>query len=159
MKIIIMEDIYSILIFVAFIIYSLYKRSKKAANKATPQPQAQRPPQGQPVKELFESLFGEDFNFEQEVTPPNPVEVPSKSYRGRFSPATKEYSSPASEYFKPKYDDLNRPKISSLKTIVRTDTKSTENMEPSIIASILQNDGHDLRKAILYQTVLERPYS
>jgi hypothetical protein len=148
-----MDDLYTILLFVAFIVYSLYKNSKKVAKKKASSPIPQH--QNEPVKDIFESLFGEELTVDE-----SPAESPKtmtyeKPYRARQS--NSEISA-ARNAFKPVYNDINRPRTSSLKNVVHVTTKSTENYQPSIISAMLQNDGEDLRKAVIYQTILERPY-
>lgn len=148
-----MDDLYTVLLFVAFIAYSLYKNSKKVAKKksAMPIPQSRK----EPIKEIFESLFGEELSLDEDTVEPQKTMTSEKAY-DRL-PYNSELNA-VKNAFKPIYSDTNRPRTSSLKNIVHVAEKSTENYEPSIIRSMLQNDGNDLRKAVIYQTILETPY-
>ena len=153
-----MDDLYTILVFVAFIAYSLYRNFNKAAKKKAAAPQRPAP---QPVKEIFESLFGEEFTEGDSMPESVPVDIPNKPKHIRITDRYNKYLSEsdiAESAFKPVYNDIKRPKISNLKTFTHTHTKSNLNVEPSVISTLFVNDGNDLRKAIIYQTILERPY-
>jgi hypothetical protein len=155
-----MDDLYTILIFVAFVVYSLYKNFNKAAKKKASS-SAVSPtssvPVSKPAREIFETLFGEQFDIDEPITrqySPAPAIHSGESRLKKYSTE----SLAVETAFKPPYNDMNRPKTSSLKTIIKTDTKSTENTERSIISALFHSKGDNLRKAIIYQTILERPY-
>jgi cell division protein FtsN len=150
-----MDDLYTIIMFVAFIAYSIYRSTQKAKKKAaTPQPSSE----SKPVKELFETLFGEVLDDE-----PTPRPVPTRQPLADELPRSlKEYyyerQSSKEKYVRPVYDDFNRPKRTSLKTVVQSTKSSSDSKQPSRISQMLKNDENNLRKAIIYQNLLERPY-
>jgi hypothetical protein len=148
-----MDELIYILVLVAWVAYSIFnakqkKKQKEQQAKSAPKPQPQyetAEPQ-KPKRSVLEDLFGEEFfeelQVEEEVS--YKKEVPVKE------PALTSYQPQAPE--KP-----DEEVYKSASQLIRE--MKDEEME-SITVDGDENPvkGFDLRKAVIYSTILERPY-
>lgn len=155
-----MEDYIYILIGVIWIAASVYRASQKNKKKAPQQKQASSPaPSGErddkPVRSLLEELFdGQQIRIPEpvvtEVEPePEPVPPQASSDRKYTRSFEKEYSKVGFSSL----EKVSREGSSSLNKYKQEKHKKKNKKKYTRPSPV------DLRKAIIYKAILERPYS
>lgn len=148
-----MDDYIYIIIFIGWIAYSIFmaaqkkkqeqlKKQSKPLPPPIPETIMDEAPQSSVFEEIFKGFYDED---PEEVIPPKPfmVNVKRKPPDISYSPYTdfdiKETAYPAEESILQKSSGLNA--------------------EYEIENKIKRKEGFDLRKAVIYNVILQRPYN
>jgi len=163
-----MDELIYILIFVAYIGYSIYNAMQKSKAKQlekqqqqqpeqdyeeegefyeTPQPAYETPRPERPVRSLFEELLKEAGIEPEPVAQPQPVAEPTPNKYSQYNYIVDEKE--------PMHGDLKTMKPASL----RFERSKEEEEAFSLDTQKKQTHEFDLKKAIIYSTILERPYS
>lgn len=148
-----MEDYIYILGFIAWIAYSFYSAAQKKKKKEIRQRPAYEPapysePQetNKPGRSVFEELFGENFEeIHEEFEEPqiNKDSMPEKQIQYYQQPAYQEIEATNHTILVSQLTDSETPVSASLELFNKTTNHS---------------DAFDLRKAVIYGAILERPY-
>jgi hypothetical protein len=149
-----MEDLIYLILLMAWVVFALYRRSQKknaTARKASAQPEPQQ--DFKPMPTLQEILFGEEESYPGRAIPspvtaadegsysPEPVETDFEKEYARRGIISVERQARASQMSEIQQSDLQRDEISD-----------------EIDTSDKKKDYFDLRKAVIYSEILNRPY-
>ncbi len=147
-----MDDFYTILIFIAFIVYSIYKNYKKSTTK-TPAPQSENS-EKETVKELFETFFGDEkeFGSTKQVLTEKEIKVQNAKHLKKQASLRKDIE------IQNRYNAFIENQKSSLDTSRNKHKNTSTKAGNSYLSSILHSNKNELRKAILYNAILESPY-
>ena len=150
-----MDELIYILVLVAWVAYSIFnakqkKKQKEQQAKSAPKPQPQyetSEPQ-KPKPSVLEDLFGEEF-FEE--LPDDEEEISYKEAVPAKEPVVTSYQPQASEKsyeerYKTASQLIQEMKDEEMETIMEAGDEMPEK-------------DFDLRKAVIYSTILERPYN
>ena len=153
-----MEEFIYIILGVLWLAATIYRASKKKQQTIQKEPGVDRPPaerKASATQSLLEQLLeGQQLRIPE----PEIIEI-EDTYE---EPMVKEVNArKAAESFKPKYtgygfkslESLSDEGVSSLGTITFTDIMKQEEKKRRSAISV------DLRKAIIYRAILERPYT
>jgi hypothetical protein len=149
-----MEDLIYLILLMAWVVFALYRRSQKknaTARKASAQPGPQQ--DIKPLPTLQEILFGEEESYPGGAMP-RPV---TPADEGSYSPE------PVETNFEKEYA---RRGIMSVESQVRASQKSEiqrsdlqiDEISDEIDTNDKKEDYFDLRKAVVYSEILNRPY-
>lgn len=150
-----MDDLIYLIILIAWVAFAFYRQSQK--KKAAQQAQAARPdtpkPEGSPFKTLEEILF--------EETEPEPEPAPEPSRYDRSFRRTTAYEPISLEqlYMKDEIQSLETLVPAGQEKVVKKETKEQilEEVEKRPARHPLLED-FDLRKAVLFAEILNKPY-
>lgn len=146
-----MDDLIYILLLVAWVAYSFYNAKQKRKQKeqqqkpyVQPKPEAKPMPEAKPQRSIFEEIFKEAGLEDYEEHEP-------------------EYLEPAKETKIFSYEDPETWDEKD-KHVLNTGLRISEESQPKEPETVLaghtdtQKEVFDLRKAIIYNAILERPY-
>jgi len=150
-----MDDLIYILLLVAWVAYSFYNAKQKRKQKeqqqkpyAQPKPVAEPMPEAKPQRSIFEEIFKEAGLEDYEEHEPE------------YEP---EYLEPAKETKIFSYEDPETWDEKD-KHVLNTGLRIPEESQPKEPETVLaghtdtQKEAFDLRRAIIYNAILERPY-
>lgn len=157
-----MKEYIYIIAFIAYIAYSFYSAAQKRKKKEmqqrptyvpVPQPEPELQETSKPGRSVFEELFGEDFEEIRKTIDKQPSkEEPEPVRPFEYKPEVPVY------YKQPTFEEIN---ISSHSSIASLLTESEDPVSVSVVP-VYQTPKHldafDLRKAIIFATILDRPY-
>lgn len=152
-----MEDLIILLLFVAWIGYTFYKESEK--QKKIREAKTATKPLGEPMQSENKNFVPqmEDTEFETEVL----SQGSSDDFRPimeKYSPekVSAEHASPL-EYI-PLIDQINRPDFTSIEYNSKNISIPQENIEQPIEEDTFSEFSFDLKQAVIYSAILQRPY-
>jgi hypothetical protein len=148
-----MEDFIYLILLIAWVVFAFYRKSQKK-NEAAQRQQKSTRPQGEPrqIPSWEDIILGKEPVFEKESPP-----VPEVVLTDGMSPVLRETS------FEKEYNRLGITSIEEMdKPVVREDSLDANKQEEEIMRKKISAADHrikiDLRQAVIYSEILNRPY-
>ena len=154
-----MEDLIYLVLLIAWAVFAFYRQSqkKKAAARSAESKPAPPPPESEPSGKSWEEiLFGEEVPEEHEIEyePEKQVELASAKKTAAFEPISLEQ-----KYMRQKIESLEDPLVQERmgkgKPILLEDD---EDQQKGVMDLDTFMKDFDLRKAIIFSEIINRPY-
>lgn len=145
-----MDDFLYILLAIGWVVFGIYKNYQKQAKKSQTVTKKAPLPKKREIKDIFEDFFPveEIKRVEQKEETKEVVNKQSEIYTAENKSLE---TIPGNDYF-------SYEKESSEKGIKNKDLKINEKSKLEEVVDNIEKFDFDLRKAVIYKAILERPY-